>query len=288
MTSDQERKDEFLRLLQENKEKGREIGSKSGDLMQFGHEVADLAEASEDTLKYFTPGGIDWEPKIQAWRYVTEQQDVILRNISPLPITTVTSATGTASYSMIDFARASSIDCFVPPDRRDEARVATQKLLSVIDRQAEKGKVLSLLCQYGLANPRPGQESPAELFEVAYAAFQKPVTQAPSAATSLIPMRECINGTIAALLRRRPSQEPARSQHDKVLSICRQLAGSGVSDWAIQSLAQRWESLVDKLSDAKQRSYSREEWGDLLRQASLFLLEFLQSLDQSKMKQLRV
>lgn len=126
-----------------------------------------------------------------------------------------------------------------------------------------------------------GRKSPAELFETAYAAFEKPVTQRSPAATSLIPLRECINGTIAALLRRRPKQEPAQSQRDKILSICGQLAGGGVPQWAIGSLAERWGSLVYESSASKQRNYSREEWGDCLRRASLFLLEFLQSLDRS-------
>ena len=97
-------------------------------------------------------------------------------------------------------------------------------------------------------------------------------------------MRECINGTITELLRRRHKLKRARSQRDKVLSICHQFAGYGVSEWAMRYLAERWESLVDELSSAKQRHYSRDEWWDCLRRATLFLIELLQSLDRSKMK----
>jgi len=280
----QEPKDELVRLIRESREKSEQIVQKSDELAQFGQYMTDLANASEKAIRCVIPSGIDLEPKIDAWSYANQQQDAILAGMMPISIPTATTFGITVAYSMSDLARPSNIIRFVPPDRQDQARIAADQLSHVIDRLAEKNKVLSLLCQYGLTGATPGGKSPAELFEMAYAAFEKPVTQTSPATTSLIPMRECINGTIVALLRHRPKQEIAKSQRAKVLSICAQLAGHGVSQREIESLAQRWESLLNELSSSKQRDYLREDWGDCLRRASLFLLEFLQTLDRSRMK----
>ena len=285
MSSHQEPKDELERLIRESKTKSKKIVKKSSDLVQFGQHMTDLANASEKVMKYLPHSGIDWKPKIGSWSYANQQQDAILASMMPISMPTATTSGTVTAYSMTDFATADKVLGFVPLERQGEARVAVEQLSHVIDRLSVKDKVLSLLHEYGLSSAAPGEKSPAELFQTAHAAFEKPVMERDPAATSLIPMRECVNGTIAALLRRRPRQEPAKSQRDKILSICGQLAGSGVSQWAIESLARRWESLVDELSGSKKRDYSREDWAHCLRRASLFLLELLESLDPSRMKQ---
>jgi hypothetical protein len=167
---------------------------------------------------------------------------------------------------------------------QDDARKATEQLSCVIDRVAEKDNIRSLLQQYGLSTSPSGQKSSLDLFESAWNAFEIPASPEAAAETSLIPMRECINSVIAALLRRRQRQEPAKTQRAKILSIVGQLAGPGVTQWAIESMADRWDKLLDELSGSKQQRYSREEWRDCLRRASLFIMEFLQSLDPSKAK----
>jgi hypothetical protein len=282
MASDEQQKGRLSRLIGEGEKKGQEIAKESGDLVQFGQQVTDLAGASRGVLKYVTPTGIDWEPQMRAWRYVNEQEEAILGSMKSISMPTATSSASTAAYSMLDFANPHAISSFVVPDRRAEAITAVQRLSNVIERQAEKGRVLSLLRQYGLATAAPGQRSPMELFETAWAAFEKPVAR-DSASTSLLPVRDCMNGAVAALLRRCSRQERTSKNHEKILSIGEQLAGNAFPQSAIQDLAGRYEELTDKLSASKQRSYSREEWGDLLRRATLFLRELLDSMDQSKM-----
>jgi len=284
MSSHQESKDELERLIRESRRKSKEIIRRSSNLLQWGQYMTDLADASEKVMEYPSPSSIDWEPIIDSWRYANEQQNEILASVGSVSIQTAMASGSTATYAMTDFAKPNNLVRFVSIDKQDKARAAAEQLSQVIDRLAEKNTVSSLLRQYGLTSAAPEQKSPAELFETAWAAFEKPVTGRSPAATSLIPMRECINGTIAALLRRRPRQEPAKSQQAKITSLGSQLSGDSVSSWAIQSLAERWTSLVDELSDSKQKDFSREEWRDCLWRASLFLMELLQSLDQSKMK----
>jgi len=49
-------------------------------------------------------------------------------------------------------------------------------------------------------------------------------------------------------------------------------------------MASRWDGLVNELSGAKDKQYSRDQWREALRRATLFLIELLQSLDRSRMK----
>lgn len=279
MSKDEEKKDELLRLFREGKNKGQEIIKKASDFTQFGQQVTDLADVSEEIFKYVPPENIEFPQILPAWEYVHLQEDTILGNMMNI----ATTSSSTVAYSMTDLAIIKNITRFVPADRQNEVNFATQRLSRIINSQIEKDKVLSILREYGFTNATSGRKSPTELFEIAWAAFEKPVTQSVPASTSLIPMRECLNNIVAELLRRRPGQERVKPKRNKILSICHQFAVSGVTEWAVNSLANRWENLHDELSGSKDKNYSRLQWSDCLSRASLFLIEFLQSLDQSKM-----
>jgi len=285
MPSQQQPKNELERLIRESKTKSGDIAKLAGDFLQWGQYMADLSEASDKVLQYPSPSNIDWEDIIGSWQHVNEQQDCVLASVGSVSIEPVISSSGSRiAYAMIDFAKPGNLIQNVSIEKQGEARAAAERLGQVIDRLGNKETVLSLLRQLGLASAVPAKKSPTELFEIAWAAFEKPVTQNSPVVTSLIPMRECINGTIETLLRRRPKQEPAKAQYDKIVSIGSQVARDGVLPSDIQSLADRWTKLVDELSGSKQKEYSREEWRASLRRATLFFMEFLQSLDPTKMK----
>jgi hypothetical protein len=284
MASHQDPKDELERLIQESKRKGTQVVNQSRDLLQQGQRITDLAHASEGVLKCLsTSSAVDWKPMIDSWQFLNEQLDNTLVGIKPT-IALLTPSSTTPAYAMTYLAQPNTLASFVSTGRQAAARAAAERLGQVIDGLAEKNGVLALLRPYGLDTTISGKKSPIEHFETACAAFETPVTTRNPAATSLIPMRECINGTIQVLLRRRPKQEPAKNREAKILSIGAQLAHNSVSPSAIQSLADRWSDLSDNLSASKQSEYSREEWMTSLRQASLFLIELLQTLDRSKMR----
>lgn len=283
MSSDNEQKDKLEKLMQEGGQKGQEIFKKSGEFGQFGHQIADMASAGREVLKYVVPSRLDLQPKIDAWQFVNQQEDNILLHFTSISMPTASTAGTASAYVMTDFARPDTVINFVEHDKQNEVRVAAQRLSSVIDRQASKDHILSLMRQNDLSHTPAGQKSPEELFQTAWAAFERPVSQGSPASTSLIPMRECINVTVAILLRRRPKQEQTK-RNEKILSIGKQIALSTIPGSIIQSLQNRYNSIVDNLSTAKQRDFTRENWGDLLRQASLFLRELLETLDRSKMR----
>ncbi len=282
MSSEEGEKDELSKLISEGETKGREIAKKSSDFVQFGQHTSDLANASLGVLKYITPRGIDWNPQKRVWEYVNKQQDAILGHMNEIEMPTMTASSSTANYTMTAFSNFANISNFVMPNKKGEAKIATKRLSDVINRQIEKDKVTSLLQQYGLSDAPTGQKSPHELFQTAWAAFEKPVLHN-SASTSLIPIRESIIGVVAAILRRKITQERTHKNREKLLSIGKQLFGNAIPQWAIKNMAEHYEKLVDELSGSKQKSYSREEWEDLLQRATLFLRELLESLDKSKM-----
>jgi len=284
MDSKKDPKDELEGLIHESKKNSKKIIEQAREFLKMGQFMNDLAEASEKVIKNTLSSGICWEPLIDAWKYANEQQDKILTKMGTLSLQSITSTGSAVAYAMSEFANPNNINQFVSINNLDEARNASMELAQVIDKFTEKDNILRLLQQYGLSNATPDRKSPSELFKTAWEAFEGPVKRGNPADTSLIPMRECINSTIAEMLRRRPRQEPAKSQREKIISIFRQIGEDGISEWAVENMATRWEKLVGELSSSKQKNYSRDEWRNCLRRASLFLMEFLQSLDPSKMK----
>jgi len=281
--SDKEQKDRLKRLMKEGEQKGQEISEKSRKFTQFGHQWADMASAGQEVLKYVIPSQVDLQPKIDAWQSVNQIEDNILQRITSISMPTASTSSTASAYAMIDFARPDTVINFVEHDKQNEARVAAQKLSAVINRQADKNHVLSLMRQYDLSRAPAGQKSPEELFQTAWAAFERPVSQGSPASTSLIPMRECINATVETLIRRRPKQEKTR-RSEKILSIGKQIADSTISWSVIKSLQERHNSIVHDLSAGKQRDFNREDCWNLLRQATLFLRGLLETLDRSKMR----
>jgi hypothetical protein len=283
MSSDEDQKDKLKRLMQEGGQKGQEIFKKSSEFGQFGHQMADMANAGQEVLEYVIPSRVDLQPKIDAWQFLNQQGDDILQRFTSISMPTASTAGTASAYAMTDFARPDTVINFVEYDKQNGVRIAAQRLSAVIDRQADKDHVLSLMRQYDLSRAPAGQKSPEELFQTAWAAFERPVSLGSPASTSLIPMRECINATVATLLRRRPKQEQTK-RTEKVLSIGKQIAHSTIPWSNIQSLQNRHDSIVDNLSAAKQKDFARDAWGDLLRRATLFLRELLETLDRAKMR----
>ena len=277
-------KDELLNLIKESRIKSRFVAKRASEIGEYGQYINDFADASENVLGCVSSTNMDWQPQIRSWRYLNQHLDGISRDIGNITIDVAASSASTATSSMFDFVDPNHLAQFASPSKQVEARTAAINLANVIDRLAEKSRALALLHEFGLSSTAPGKKSPTELLEAACAAFEQPVIQGNTAATSLIPMRECINSTIAALLRRRPRQEPAKSHRDKILSIGRQTAHSGIAEWAISSMADQWQNLSSKLSSSKQKDIPREEWRATLCQAMLLIIEFLQSIDQTKMK----
>ncbi|MDO8670568.1 MAG: hypothetical protein Q7O66_03955 [Dehalococcoidia bacterium] len=284
--AEDELKKRFSQLIEHSILKSEEVELRAGDLAKHGRYARDLGLTARERLKYATASSVDWRRMIGTLQYSNEQQDQILSGL-PTFIGTATSASTAAASSMTGLADYEAVCTYAPRQEWEQARRAAEELSAVIDKFAEKEEVKKLLRQFGLDNATAGEKSPLELFETAHAAFDKPVIEGSPVVTSLLPMRECINGIVAALLRLRPRQEPARNEKDKVVSVWKQCAVSGVSQTAIDALAQQWYDLHNELSDFKQKGCSRTEWRDLLRKTTLLLVGLLRILDPARLRQVR-
>lgn len=278
-------KDELLNLIKESGNKGRSMIKYGSKIVEYGQYVADFADASESVVSNVTTStniDIDWNSKIEKWRFFN--QDLDRQDVTYTTTTFPSSSASTVASCMLDFVNPVHFPALVSLGKEAEAQKAAINLGSVIDKLADKRTALKLLHEFGLSTTTPERKSPTELLETACAVFEKPAMPGVAASTSLLPMRECIDSTIAALLRRRPNQEKAGSHGEKICSIGKQLARSEIPKEVIDSMADRWQKLQNDLSGSKQKDISREEWRATLREAMLLLIEFLQSLDQTKMK----
>lgn len=277
-----DQKDKLLSLIKKGRKNSQLVVKRASKVLEYSQYISDFADASEKVIT-LTPS-MDFRLQINSWHYLNQNLEAINRGMEPTNFSLAASSCSTALSTMADFAQPEQIIKFALPNNKDEAWAAAVALGSVIDKMADKVKALDLLHKFKLSTAAPNGKSAVALLETACAAFERPVTQEDPVSTSLIPMRECINTTIATLLRRRPKQEPAKSQKDKIISIGNQTALDGVPDWAISSMAERWDKLLDKLSSSKKADIHRSTWRATLQESLLFLIEFLQSLDQTKMK----
>jgi hypothetical protein len=154
------------------------------------------------------------------------------------------------------------------------------------NRPAIKAEVAALLSDYGLDKPQfPGDKSPLEQFEIAHKAYESPLTNTNPVATSLIPLRECIQSVIDGLISGRPVQEKAQSQRDKILSIGRQLGSDSLPADFFGDLADEWQDLnKGSLSQSKRKEAQRAEWLNQLNRGTAFLRSLLKGLDRSKFR----
>ena len=151
MSSDEGQKEELGRLMRHGGQKGREISEKSAEFGQFGHQVADLASAGERVLKYVVPSRVDLQPKIDAWRFLIEQEDDLLGHLKSISMPTASTAGTVSAEVMMDFARQDTVIRYVQQERQNDVAEAAERLSAVIGRQADKKDVLLLMRRCGLS-----------------------------------------------------------------------------------------------------------------------------------------
>jgi hypothetical protein len=117
-----------------------------------------------------------------------------------------------------------------------------------------------------------------------YQALSRPGGAAPSPAAVLIPVREALNTMLAALIRRRPVQEPASKHAAKVLSLGRHCARANLPPGHFERLAADYATLQDHLSSSKQANLAPGEVTSRYDEALLFVKALLESLDPSRFR----
>lgn len=284
MTEAKKPQDELARVMREGYEKAQCIINVNTSVQRWAQQLTDLSNAGSEVIKYPSPDSVNWQGAIDTWKRANSQADIVLHGLSAMSISALNSTASGLNFTMIHFATSHGLYLSLTPQQQTAALSAQNSLNQVIDQSIRKDDIILLMRQFGLDARLAGKKTAIEQFEIAWAAYEAPVTQSSPVNTSLIPMREAIETTIQELMRRRPNQEAAKNQQSKILSIGNQLAQHGISRSDIQPWALQWDELANDLSGSKQANISRNEWRNLLRRGALFLQALLQGLDPAKLR----
>ncbi len=161
---------------------------------------------------------------------------------------------------------------------------AYEDLQAILHRPDLVKDALQVVRDLGLDVVHPGKRSAISMIEEVQAALACPPGEAPSPSAVLIPAREAIQTILATLLPRRPQQEPARTDRLKVESIGRQCGATQLAQDHFERLGAELERLIDELSGGKQSTSTTSALGTLFDQALQFLIAFLSSLNDKRMR----
>jgi hypothetical protein len=140
--------------------------------------------------------------------------------------------------------------------------------------------------RFGLDQASGGGRSPVELLKEAHSALSKPGDSVAGPAAVLVPARESVDSALAALLRRRPTQEPAGTPLEKVSSIGRQAGIQGLPSGHFERLGAEVVELRNRLSGAKQAQMSDVEVRRLFDTVLRYFESLLAGLDLAKLRPL--
>ncbi|MBN2549546.1 MAG: hypothetical protein JXB15_10335 [Anaerolineales bacterium] len=277
-------KQKVYKVLDEAENQWMGVITIAREFAQRGQSGIDFIQAVRQAIPYM-PRETNWEPLVESWVNWTNDTEHAISSARALFIP-IASSSGSAMFNTTSVINENVISC-IPAEKVNDAQEAIRGITQVLSRSGLKDDVLNLLVQFGFDLAQPGNKSPQEELEIAYAAFERPVLDSNPVVTSLIPIRECINMIVAELLRRRPEQEGASNQRLQIISIGRQLASSEVDEVQIKSLADQYHELTDDLSKAKKSDISRSEWERQLQRATLFLFNLLSIIDPPKLRKIK-
>jgi len=216
--------------------------------------------------------GDSWQGLIGAWSANRDQA----RRLS-LDLTRASTFSGTTFSSALTTSVTVTLSSgIINPPLPPIAEIQT-----ILQRPVRFQEALQALTAFGLNVGFTGSLSATELLEAAHAALTRPSGSEVAAASVLIPARESLDAALAALLRRRPKQEEAKS---KVVSIGDQCAKDGFDAGHFLRLDSDLALLRKRLSESKQQIMGRWAISVAFNDVLLFLISFLKSLDSTKMK----
>jgi hypothetical protein len=265
-------------IIEQTSEKCDQIQKNGRELLSGIQWTNDLGKTTLPLIQYLGPA--DTEKLIDNWTFNLGSVTQVNNNLLKVR-QTFDYSSGSPSGA---FNTTSVAHTFIYSD--DPIKVkAYKQFLKVVNLPERRRSVINLFHELSLDQPLNGEISPIAQFEIAFEAYDHPVTDTDPAATSLVPMRECIRTLLGVLLKLRPTQESAKPEREKIISIGKQLCKGGNSESVIIEWADQWDRLDNlDLSPAKNVPISRDEWTDRITRATLFLESFLSGLDRQKFR----
>jgi hypothetical protein len=283
------KKTKLVRILQGVEEKAPQLEGLGQDIIETARRSWDFASCIRDAIKavpndsYLTEPV--WARVAASWEAWNENADRLLGSL-PTEANSFRATAGTAIFT------TSSGDVFkgilaldLPSGSRSIVEKAGDRFGVVANGIPLFREVKAGMIRLGLERRRGTDRTPVEHLEDAQTALARPIAEDAGPVPVLIAVRGSVEATLAALLARRPTQEPAPHTTEKIASIGGQCSRPGLAPDHFMRLGADAHSLLDRLSDAKQKNFSRAEVMDQYNQALLFLQAFLDSLDETRLRQ---
>ena len=177
--------DELDTVMRGGAAKAQVIIQWANNIQQRAQQIVDLSNAGRVVLQYPQPANIDWQSAIAAWQRTTDQADLLLSGMITLSVETFTSAASGLNFTMTQFAVSQSQPAPLSSEQV-AAMSARMNLSDIIDQSVQKEDVRALMQQFGLAGTHYREKSAIELFDIAWAAYDRPVTQCSPVNTSMM------------------------------------------------------------------------------------------------------
>ncbi len=200
---------------------GASLQEEAQHVVESANHLRDLAACMRECILSAPDDSVmpedQWNRLVSGWRAPSAIGRAVLRALVSGQSFAVTAqaVTVTTSMTLSEYSTAA----YEHPWRKIGAEPAARRLESILLRQAQLPQAQALFKEFGLDQFHGSSRSPQQLLEDARLALDRPSGSEVSPVPVLIPLRESIHALLAALLRRRTTQEPASHDRDKVISV---------------------------------------------------------------------
>ena len=283
MTDDPvKKKEEFVTEISEAKSEAARLEALGQEIARVGRYVQDVAGPMGDLVSALPAETLSaevWERETQGWRAFRVAAGKVEKYRTVVSSLSATSLAATSTSTGMLVTIATSI---TPPSPKVQS--ATSQLHEALASLPLADRAHASMRRLGLDRGATGRRAPLDLLEEARGALERPAVQQGGAPSTLLTLRESINGAMTDLLRRRAKQEPAGKDSEKVVSIGRQCGRDGLDPGYFDRLAAQAGPLLDELSGSKNAEMPREQVTRLFNRGVLFLVALLEGINETRLR----
>jgi len=277
-------RDALTKILADAEKEASEVERLSQEGVQSARFTRDILKPARDFFAQIPNDDMlseeEWQRAKEGWTAVRDSMQPILNSKPDLSRFTVAVSATTVSTNLFVYSVGPVTPSFEPVQT-----AAKRELAQVLERSPLIDEVRKSITRLGL-DVRTGKRSALQLLEDAKLALDRPQSdEGDAASAALIPLRECIESSLAELVRRRPEQEETGSKTvNKITSIGKQCGRPIFHADHFARLGADCTDLINKFSGAKQATMPRNEIMAQFNEGLLFLKAFLDSIDESKLR----
>jgi hypothetical protein len=287
-------KEELLKGLDNAEREAKRIESAAKDAIQNARLVSDAAPQlrilyQEMPISALPPD--EWarqNQNVKSWLDVAKSMPPTSTEVSIFGAmsqsVTNTAMSGVMTTYPLQFPPSAASSVSTPPAYPVIVQQATERLAAIVEKYPSLDKAKAEIRRLGLDSRGGGSKSALRLLEEARITLDVPVAEDCGAAGVLLAFRACINACVSELIQRRPLQEETRTWKAKVVSLGRHCGLARLDAAHFDNLGIEAEAMNDQLSAAKDKGLSRPEIQQLFTKGLLFLVSFLSSIDESKLR----